>query len=234
MKPNALPPSFATRAMRRMVWNRRRGFTLIEIMVVVVVIGILGSIGKVLYKRAIDQTRAANHKANVNSLAINLETYASENHATFPKPPVLDQPFNAVEAGLTEYTMDGKMPSNPYYNTGFGHTNGIPSATFFYSKSSPQTWVSRPQGGVGTIETGTWPKFQESAQPTGAFPEKGTVSECPITEPIDMMGAVMYEADGQNYVLYGLGNIVPRSTPSNVYYLSTGVRTNIPEKIQNQ
>ena len=233
MTPNTAPPSLGTRTMRALFWNRRRGFTLLEAMVVSLVMGTLMAIGKALYKRAIDTTRAANHKANVNALSINLETYASENQANFPKAPAFNRPFTAIEAGLTEYMADGKMPTNPYYNTGRGHGT-IPTAAFFYAKEEPQTWVSRPQGGVGSIETGTWPKFQDSAPTTGSLPEKGAVAECPITEDIDMMGAVMYESDGQNYVLYGLGNVVPRSTSSNMYYLNTGVRTNIPEKVQSQ
>ena len=43
-----------------------------------------------------------------------------------------------------------------------------------------------------------------------------------------------YESDGLTYVMYGLGNIIPRSTSSSNYYYNTGIRTNIPEKVQSQ
>lgn len=220
--------------MRRRPAAARRGFTLLEILVVTLIIGTLLTIAKTGYKRAIDNTRATNHRANVAALSITLESYAGENDARIPKPPVLEKAFTAKDVGLTDYMVEGKMPPNPYPNTGAGHGADVVRGSFFYATSQQLTWVSRPPGGVGALATGTWPKLTAASPAPGEFPAPAAVAEVPIQGNKDMQGAVMYESDGSNYVMYGLGAVIPRAGRSGKYYLNTGVRTNLPEKVQNQ
>lgn len=221
----------------RMKTKRRSGFTLLEILVVVLIIGTLMGIAKGAYKRAIDSSRAANHKASVVSLAMTVETYAGENDSRVPKPPFKNKAFTAKEVGLDDYMVEGKMPGNPYPNTGEGHGAGVVRASFFYATDDELTWVSRPNGGVGQLRAGTWPKLETGvpAAPTADFPPQAAFSEVPIADNSkDMQGAVIYESDGSSFVMYGLGAVIPRSGQSSKYYHNTSVRTNLQEKVQNQ
>ncbi len=212
----------------------RGGFTLLEILVVVLIIGTLISIGRVTYKRAIDSTRAASHRANVASLAISLESYAGENDSRIPKPPFYNKAFTAKDVGLADYMVEGKMPPNPYPNSGIGHSKAIVRGSFFYATSEQQSWVSRPNGGVGTLKTGTWPKMGASPAPGAELPAPGAFTEVPTTDAKDLQGAVIYDSDGSSFVMYGLGALIPRSTAAGKYYLNTGVRTNLQDKVQSQ
>ena len=221
--------------MRRLTTRRRGGFTLIEILVVCLILGTLIAIGRGSYKRAIDSTRAANHKANVASLAITMETYAGENDARVPKPPFKNKAFTAKDVGLDDYMVEGKMPGNPYPNSGKGHDTAVVRGSFFYATDDSLTWVSRPNGGVGTLKTGTWPKLEGSPPPNAELPTQGMFSEVPVTDNSkDMQGAVVYESDGSSFLMYGLGAIIPRSGQSGTYYHNTGVRTNLQDKVQSQ
>ena len=213
----------------------RGGFTLIEILVVCLIMGTLIAISRGTYKRAIDTTRATNHRANVAALAITMETYAGENDSRLPKPPYLNKAFTAQEIGLEDYMIEGKMPPNPFPNSGAGHGAKVVRGSFFYATDQELTWVARANGGVGAITTGTWPKLVEAEPTTGELPAAGAFAEVPITDDAkDMQGAVIYESDGSSFVMYGLGAIIPRGGRAGKYYHNTGVRTNLQDKVQSQ
>lgn len=62
-----------------------RGFTLIELLVVITIIGILASIALPNYIKAKDKAREAEVKANVHSIQIALERYATDHSGQYPK-----------------------------------------------------------------------------------------------------------------------------------------------------
>ncbi len=57
---------------------KRRGFTLIELLVVISIIGILVAVGVVSYTRAIQISRDAKRKTDLEQIRQALETYRSE------------------------------------------------------------------------------------------------------------------------------------------------------------
>ena len=61
----------------------KKGFTLIELLVVISIIGILVAVGVVSYTRAIELSRDAKRKTDLEQLRQALETYRSEK-STYP------------------------------------------------------------------------------------------------------------------------------------------------------
>lgn len=64
---------------RSMTIMKKNGFTLIELMIVVVILGILAAIAYPSYQEQVRQTRRANAQANLMELASYMERYYTEN-----------------------------------------------------------------------------------------------------------------------------------------------------------
>jgi prepilin-type N-terminal cleavage/methylation domain-containing protein len=75
--------SFLDRQSIRPMTSSRRGFTLVEILVVVIVIGILAAIAIPRYAGSKDKAYVATMIADLHNAAIYEEQYASENHAQY-------------------------------------------------------------------------------------------------------------------------------------------------------
>lgn len=123
--------------MKRYFFNRWLGFSLIELMIVVVIIGILTTIALPSYQEYVRKSRTAEAEANVSSIAQYEEQYYSENNQYYgasPNPSAVPSPVDSgnsltFNASMPEWVELGAVFTNStsvrfQYRIGAGQFNG--------------------------------------------------------------------------------------------------------------
>lgn len=101
--------------------NRRAGFTLVELLIVVLIIGALLAIALPLYQNAVRQATDNSVKANLRSMFTAVQTYKTKNGGY----PTITQ-LNAELGG----SLDGKPAGVTYsFTAPAGTTDGVITAT---------------------------------------------------------------------------------------------------------
>ena len=130
----------------------KRGFTLIEILVVLTIIGILTSIGTVAYNNTLDKGRDNRRKQDLASIKAALTMYFEDNHYYYPpectSPPCTDAEYPSDSGDdwipdLASYIK--QLPKDPRQAGIFGSLAGL-----FGKKGAPEP--AQPQvAGTATI-----------------------------------------------------------------------------------
>ena len=101
--------------------SNNRGFTLIELMIVVVIIGILASVALPNFISMQDRAREGRVKANMHTLQTGVEDFAIINSGTYPI---------AADGPTVETLLSGTVvPENPFTGAGTVIAWGAPAAT---------------------------------------------------------------------------------------------------------
>ncbi|PYN90490.1 MAG: hypothetical protein DMD89_33655 [Candidatus Rokuibacteriota bacterium] len=130
-------------AMRSMRWNAR-GFTLIELMIVVAIIGVLVSIAVPLYANVTARSRIAKAQADIRSLVTAVSLFQSH-MSTYPIALGNLTAVATNPAGITAGPFMGSIPTPPSTSWGPAYayaTNA--NGTFLISAAGDGVTVTAP------------------------------------------------------------------------------------------
>ncbi|MFH4672800.1 pilin [Vibrio alginolyticus] len=109
--------------MKNSKQKKQQGFTLIELMIVVAVIGVLAAIAVPQYQKYVAKSEAASALASITGHRINVETYVVEN-GSFPTAAQLPVPTSPL--GVISYTASGASTSSGAIKFTFNSTGVSP------------------------------------------------------------------------------------------------------------
>jgi prepilin-type N-terminal cleavage/methylation domain-containing protein len=115
----------------------RKGFTLVELLIVVVILGILAAVVVPQFTNATSEATAGNLKAQLTSTQNQIELYAARNNGTYPFPAA------AGAANWNNLTTNGAYlkaaPINPAFT--LATKNGIETVIGTTKGSATNAWV---------------------------------------------------------------------------------------------
>lgn len=134
---------------------RGRGFTIVELLVVVVIIGILAAITVVAYNGIQNRARASITESDLNSLNKKLAAYAIE-YGAFP--PSIDAMRTAGFGSMVDKMTDSKDVDRGEYGLAYVDNSGSQSQFWmvywdYKEESWKYAWIEQVNGDIGELYT---------------------------------------------------------------------------------
>jgi prepilin-type N-terminal cleavage/methylation domain-containing protein len=156
--------------LRRRLVQEERGFTLIELLIVVIILGILTTLGLPTYLSFQDKARKSAAAARIRSAVVAINSYALNNYPS--APTAYDPDWNGTDAAGTGTNADnGYADTNTTYGffqllhnkydtnlptTGWtwDHNYTPTSATDYCLYTNVGVWYAAKRGPAGTVTVG--------------------------------------------------------------------------------
>ena len=87
--------------------NKKNGFTLIELIMVMIILGIMAAVAIPRYLETIEKSEVASEDAIVNNIMVALENFAQNKMLTEGRRYWPDNPFDALVTKPQTYSLDG-------------------------------------------------------------------------------------------------------------------------------
>jgi prepilin-type N-terminal cleavage/methylation domain-containing protein len=92
----------------------QKGFTLVELLIVIVILGILAAIVIARFAGATKETKEASLKGNLRTIRSSLEIYKANSHSNV-YPSVLDDLWKGTNVDIDSKTFLERIPQDPFY-----------------------------------------------------------------------------------------------------------------------
>lgn len=167
--------------------QRAAGFTVVELLIVIVVIGILATLTIIAYNGVQNQARVATLQSDLEQNAKILEVYKLKNAETYPA--------NLAAAQTAGVKLSGGVTPNYYYNTDTKQycLEGTISSTVYSTTSQ----TKQPQAGSCLVNSllGWW-RLNGNANDSTSYGNNGTVTAATLTTGQGGQGNTAYAFDG--------------------------------------
>ncbi|WP_423839843.1 pilin [Vibrio mytili] len=131
--------------MKPVKQKKQQGFTLIELMIVVAIIGVLSAVAIPAYQNYVQKTEVASASATLRGLLTNIDMYQQENGGTFPGDANLVGGTSAMNSlGTIALAPVGTSGGTATFTFTTGSL-GTASAKVRYAKDNSTGWTCATQ-----------------------------------------------------------------------------------------
>jgi len=138
--------------------NNKNGFTLIELIIVMVILGIMAAVAVPRYLDSIENAEASAEDAVISAIRVGLKQYANNSLVESGRAEWPDNPFDALSEKPAGYTTDGTKADVDGEWT-FMLPNGGSGAVITHQRADNSRWIwnydKGTQGGGDDAAIGT-------------------------------------------------------------------------------